>query len=393
MKGSRPSWFTEVTLFLLIAVDYAFSMYPCSIAGSLLENGESELCGSPVSFADSWTVAALVLALVSLALRRTHPFLAYWATLPSAYLSGMVSATLISLWKIPERDHSRILLVLLAFLGAFAVVMPYVHEDWSFLYDDYTQFDVVMRLPYQFAMTAGLVLLRNVQREKEKSLRSEEKNLAKEQKELYLARISRDVHDDVTAHAALIANRAEQIKKLAARDEGKEYADIDGHAEFIRERSAKITSGVHNILKEEKSSDGSRSADTSSLTLEGLLEGSEPGNKIRVHGEIPDTLDGDARQVILRTVQESLTNVRKHAPGSVIDVQFKRCCDHFQVAIVNGSPSGPPIGFPESGRGLGGLRARAESVNARLESGPTPEGGYRVSLKVQLGPHSRVTRS
>ncbi|MFE9764239.1 sensor histidine kinase [Streptomyces sp. NPDC005808] len=385
MKSARPSWFTEVTLFLLIAVDYAFSMYPCSVAGRLLGDGRSELCGDSISLTNSWTVAALVLALGSLALRRTYPLLGYWATLPSAYLSGMVSATLISLWKIPEREHSRILLVLLAFLGAVAVVIPYVHEGGGILHDDYTQFDVVMRLPYQFVTTAGLVLLRNVQREKEKSLRSEEKNLAKEQKEQYLARISRDVHDDVTAHAALIANRAELIKKLVVGDERKEYAHVEGHAEFIRERSAKITSDVHNILRKEKSSGVSHSADSSALTLEGLLEGSEPGNKIRVHGEIPDPLDGDARQVILRTVQESLTNARKHAPGSVIDVRFKKCRDHFQVAIINGRPSGPPIGFPESGRGLSGLRARAESINARLESGPTPEGGYRVILQVQFG--------
>ena len=92
-----------------------------------------------------------------------------------------------------------------------------------------------------------------------------------------------------------------------------------------------------------------------------------------VSGEVPDTLGRTA----YRVVQESLTNARKHAAGSSVDIEVSGDqADGLTVSVVN--TSGRPSGLG-GGQGLAGLRERVALAGGRLTCGPTPEGGWRVS--------------
>ena len=81
-----------------------------------------------------------------------------------------------------------------------------------------------------------------------------------------------------------------------------------------------------------------------------------------------------------RIVQESLTNVAKHAPGAATLVTLRYLDDHLALEIVNGPSERPRAhGRPvQGGRGLLGMRERAELYGGDLRTSATA-GGFKVT--------------
>ena len=86
-----------------------------------------------------------------------------------------------------------------------------------------------------------------------------------------------------------------------------------------------------------------------------------------------------------RIVQESLTNIAKHAPGATTRVYLVYHPDRLSVRIDN-DPSPAPslttrVHLPRrtSGRGIIGMRERAELFGGYLHVAPGPDGGMTVS--------------
>jgi len=92
-----------------------------------------------------------------------------------------------------------------------------------------------------------------------------------------------------------------------------------------------------------------------------------------------------AQLAAYRTVQESLANAARHAPGApcrvVVDVR-----DPGQVVIEvrNDAPSTPAPAVAGGGFGIVGMQERADLTDARLSAGPTPEGGWIVRLAIAI---------
>ncbi|MFD9592217.1 ATP-binding protein [Kitasatospora sp. NPDC059973] len=86
---------------------------------------------------------------------------------------------------------------------------------------------------------------------------------------------------------------------------------------------------------------------------------------------------------VYRTVQESLTNARKHAPGATVSIRLDRDPTLLRLRVHNGPPdptTRPPLRLPSSGHGLTGLRERATMLRGTLTTGPAAGGGFQVSL-------------
>jgi signal transduction histidine kinase len=81
---------------------------------------------------------------------------------------------------------------------------------------------------------------------------------------------------------------------------------------------------------------------------------------------------------LYRCVQEALTNVRKHADASRVEValRYKAEGTELQVADVGRSSAASENG---DGHGLIGMRERAELLGGSLDAGPTSEG-FQVRL-------------
>ncbi|BCJ35273.1 two-component sensor histidine kinase [Actinocatenispora thailandica] len=104
------------------------------------------------------------------------------------------------------------------------------------------------------------------------------------------------------------------------------------------------------------------------------------------------TSEGDARDLgpeaslaIVRTVQEALTNVRKHARGAATTVRLRYAPDATTVEVVDGGggvPAADELAGTGGGYGLAGMRERAELLGGALTAGPLADGGFRVRLRI-----------
>ncbi|RME89745.1 MAG: sensor histidine kinase [Anaerolineae bacterium] len=116
----------------------------------------------------------------------------------------------------------------------------------------------------------------------------------------------------------------------------------------------------------------------------------------RLGREVAWQVDGQPRPIqesvsltLYRALQEGLTNVQRHAPEAKrIAVSLRYETTEVILEVENG-PSPEPLRSPspsssERGFGLHGLQERAESLGGRFYAGPTPEGGFRLEMRLPL---------
>ncbi|MFA1548468.1 sensor histidine kinase [Actinomadura chokoriensis] len=96
-----------------------------------------------------------------------------------------------------------------------------------------------------------------------------------------------------------------------------------------------------------------------------------------------------------RIVQESLTNVTRHAgPGPVTARVGIAYGEHEIVVRVEDDGRGAPLlDDRPGGSGLRGMRERAAALGGTFDAGPRPGGGFRVRAALPLTVESAVERS
>jgi signal transduction histidine kinase len=82
-------------------------------------------------------------------------------------------------------------------------------------------------------------------------------------------------------------------------------------------------------------------------------------------------------------VQEALTNVLRHGPGSRATVAVHRDAGQVRVRVTNTTPTRPGSG-PVMGRGLAGIRERGATAGGRVSWGPRDDGGFEVQAVLPL---------
>jgi signal transduction histidine kinase len=84
-----------------------------------------------------------------------------------------------------------------------------------------------------------------------------------------------------------------------------------------------------------------------------------------------------------RIIQESLTNVLKHAGPVPVTVVLTYTAGSLDVEVVNRGGGG--ASKPGGGRGLMGMRERATMLGGTFRAGATNGGGYRVAVSLPTG--------
>jgi signal transduction histidine kinase len=97
----------------------------------------------------------------------------------------------------------------------------------------------------------------------------------------------------------------------------------------------------------------------------------------------PGDLSADIDAVVYRVVQESLTNVLRHAGKTIAEVRVQHEADELLVLVADRGrwPAGAAV---RDGRGLSGMRARVESVGGTLTAGARAAGGFEVMAKLPV---------
>ncbi|MFJ7244806.1 sensor histidine kinase [Kitasatospora sp. NPDC098652] len=206
-------------------------------------------------------------------------------------------------------------------------------------------------------------------------------------------RIARDLHDVVAHHIALANAQAGIAVHL-----------MDSHPVQAREVLSHITDATGSALQELRATVGLLRRAEEPAPLEpapGLDRLPELVNTFERAGlPVRLTVEGEARPLspgvdltAFRIVQESLTNVAKHAHGADAEVTLSYSGSRVAVSVANGRPTSPgrprtallpPSAPGQSGFGLIGMRERAGAVGGRLTADRKSDGGFLVTAELPL---------
>ncbi|MER5306618.1 sensor histidine kinase [Streptomyces sp. NPDC002773] len=204
------------------------------------------------------------------------------------------------------------------------------------------------------------------------------------------ARIARELHDVVAHHMSMITVQADsapyRIPELpdAAREE---FTSIAASA---RESLAEMRR-LLSVLRSD-GSEGERAPQPGLDRVQQLVEATVRAGvpaELRLAadlGDVPQAVDLSA----YRIVQEALANIVRHAPGASTRVSVRAEGGWLTVLVVNGPSTEPGSsverGASGTGHGLVGMRERVRLTGGSLDTGPLPDGGFRVAARMPLTP-------
>lgn len=204
------------------------------------------------------------------------------------------------------------------------------------------------------------------------------------------ARIARELHDVVAHHISMISVQAEtaRLTTPGLPDEGaRRFRDIGDTARTALTEMRRLL----GVLREDAGATPAERRPPPGLAqLNELLDDARDaaGAAVRliVSGAVRP-LDTGIELTAYRIVQEALTNARRHAPGSAVDVELRYADATLRLRIRD---NGPGPGPADGGHGLVGMRERAAAVGGRLHSGPAAGGGFL--LEATLPAQTRTSR-
>ncbi|OLT12185.1 hypothetical protein BJF78_25005 [Pseudonocardia sp. CNS-139] len=184
------------------------------------------------------------------------------------------------------------------------------------------------------------------------------------------ARIARDVHDVLAHSLSALAVQLQGTRLMLQRD----GAPPDTVAQV--ERAQRLA--AEGLAEARRAVEALRSEPVDVVAGLQALVAETPRATLEVDGA-PDALPVTARETVLRTAQEALTNVRKHAPGASVQVRLAQRDGGTELVVHD--HAGPPAPRTPGGNGLVGMAERAALAGAELEAGPVADG-WRVRLRL-----------
>jgi signal transduction histidine kinase len=201
------------------------------------------------------------------------------------------------------------------------------------------------------------------------------------------ARIARELHDIVAHHLTVVVIQAQGAQRAAARDPARAR---DAMADVERTGRTALDEMRHllGLLRTGEPADETAYlppfglADIDDLA-EGMRGAGLPVTVLR-RGE-PRDVPEDIGLTAYRIVQESLTNVLKHAGPATATVELEFATELGVTVTDDGRGASADLGaVPGARRGTTGLRERVAALGGKLSMGPRPGGGYRVHATIPL---------
>ncbi|MCP2262351.1 Signal transduction histidine kinase [Streptoalloteichus tenebrarius] len=205
--------------------------------------------------------------------------------------------------------------------------------------------------------------------------------------------LARELHDVVAHHVTGMVVHAQAARLVAATDPRAADRSLDLIASSGTEALAAMRRLVGALRQAERDSGAPGAAGEATTDLAADLrrvaeQSSAVGPPVRLAVQLPDDLRPEVARSVLRVVQESLTNARKHAHNaSLISVDVAPVGDVLRVSITDDGQATrhdrEPVGG-SGGFGLVGMRERVELLDGRFSAGPAPDGGWAVRAELPL---------
>jgi signal transduction histidine kinase len=323
-------------------------------------------------------------AAAALVLRRRFPFTTLLLTIPGFFTGWSELAAMIALATLARRHvlgWQTLTGVALVWVARFFWWPPekFFAADWEQHVHNAIWACIVAGLPLAIALLAHARAELSTRiaelaesRERERMLhahaiRADER-----------ARLAREMHDVVSHQVSLIAMQAGALRVAAIDPNAQQVAGT------IRMLSTRTLDELRQLVSVLRTTSGNDSPQPGVDELPQLVATAGINATLTVQGPVHD-LPAPISGAVYRTVQETLTNIRKHANGATASVCVVADQDVLRVEVRNGaSAAGTTSALPGGGHGLMGLRERSDLLDGTFDAGPTDDGGFRVRVTFPL---------
>jgi signal transduction histidine kinase len=197
-------------------------------------------------------------------------------------------------------------------------------------------------------------------------------------------RIARELHDVLAHNISLINVQAGVALHLMDEQPGQSRSALVA----IKQASNDALGELRSVLDVLRQGDEAppRTPASGLAQLDGLVAGAgATGLEVRTRVEgTPRPLPAGTDLAAYRIVQESLTNVTRHAGPARASVLVRYGPDDLTVQ-VDDDGRGPSAANGPGGNGIRGMRERVAALGGELTTGPRPGGGFRVLARLPLG--------
>lgn len=219
-------------------------------------------------------------------------------------------------------------------------------------------------------------------------LEREQSEYAQAAAEAERVRIARELHDVVAHSVSLMGVQAGAAERVMERDPDRARESLRS----IQATSREAIRELRRLLSVLRTAEQPELAPQPGLvSLDPLIararEGGTPVD-LKIDGK-PGLIPTGVELSAYRVVQESLTNVQKHAPGAATRVDVNCLSDRIELTVENDTPVGGGHAETEErrrGYGLVGMRERVALYGGDMTVGPRAGGGFavRVTLPIEV---------
>jgi signal transduction histidine kinase len=333
--------------------------------------------------ADTYMIVLAAVACVAMLIRRRWPFLAVVVTAPGLLVGWSTLAAMIAMGTLARRRQLTWVTWVGASLIFAARFIPwpfhyFVEQTWTM--HVHWAIDAVQAtaMPIAIGLLIGMrqelsarIAQLAASRTRESKLREASIRAAER------ALLAREMHDVVSHQVTLIAMQAGALQVSTDDDKARQTATV------IRELSTHTLEELRNLVSVLRSGHPDEECQPGLDELGALARDFDIKVTVALEA-IPDHVPVPVSQAAYRTVQEALTNVRKHAVGADAAVRVVAQQNHLLVEVRNNPPHELSSDLPSGGHGLIGLRERTGLLGGTFHAGPTPEGGFRVEARYPL---------
>jgi signal transduction histidine kinase len=235
-----------------------------------------------------------------------------------------------------------------------------------------------LEIAWLIAAGAAGEALRQAERRADEAERTREETARRRADEERL-RIARELHDSLTHQISVIKvqadvavhvarRRGEEVPEalLAIQEAGREAArELRVTLEALRDDGTAPPRGLDDVP--ELVERAGRTGLKATLTIEGQRH------------DVPAAVG----RTVYRIVQESLTNIARHADAGTASVRIDCRPDALALRIDDDGKATPAVA-PTPGVGLQGMRERVTALGGRLRAEPRSEGGFTVQAELPL---------
>jgi len=346
------------------------------------------------SHPDIAAFAVLAIPAAGLAWRRSHPIGVYaatvagvasWALLGQVYGAALVMV-LVALFTLCVERPGRLAPIALGAAGTGAIwVAGGIAGDWGWWGGP--QLDLWAEMIAAGAAGAFVAARKNWKASELLRVEDQQRARRDEIRRQIISerlRIARELHDVVAHSMAMINVQASAAATLVGSDPLRVTESLEAIRRASKDGLRELRSILEVLRQVDEQSPAVALPDREAFHA--LVEATHSaGVECTLHWDADmSDVTPETALAAYRIVQESLTNVVRHAARSVASVTIRREGSAILVEVTNDARGVAETFTEGTGTGVAGMRERTRSLNGFFHAGPVQGGGFAVRARLPI---------